>query len=246
MSGGDLRQAVAVARLVLASYVFSGWALGEAIIVMAVVAFSSAGTDPASPHPAAAYFFGLHGVDFLGATALGAVIMVRRSLGVRALVVLSRLGSRTTYLAGLVMASAALRLPLLVLLVALGVGTGRLLPGDLVALPLVVPGLLANAVLVASVTIGLMSPFGGREERLVALVYGVLALVPVIDLPSLARQAQGVIQLPLWPLSVDYQAGYQATALPAELIAVPLVLACAAGVCMVIGRRFAGRDLLLA
>jgi hypothetical protein len=231
---------------VVASYVLSGWALGEAIIVMAVVAFSSAGSDPTSPHPTAAYFFGLHGVDFLGATALGAVIMVRRSLGVRALVVLSRLGSRTTYLAGLVLASAALRVPLLVLLVALGVGTGRLPPGDLVALPLVVPGLLANAVLVAAVTIGLMSPFGGREERLVAVVYGILVLLPVIDLPSLARQAQGVIQLPLWPVSVNYQAGYQATALPAELIAVPLVLACAVGLCLVIGRRFAGRDLLLA
>jgi hypothetical protein len=45
---------------------------------------------------------------------------------------------------------------------------------------------------------------------------------------------------------VNYQAGYQATALPAELIAVPLVLACAAGLCLVVGRRFARRDLLLA
>ena len=242
----NVRAAVAVARLVVASYVRSGWAAGEAVIVLAVVAFSSAGSDPASPHPAAAYFFGLHGVDFLGATALGAVIMVRRSIGLRSLVVLSRLESRTTYLAGMVLASAALRVPLLLLLVALGVASGRLPVGDLVAVPLVAPGLLANAVLVGAVTIGLLSPFGGREERAIALVYGIVALVPVLDLPALARQAQGVIQLPLWPVGINYQACYQAAALPAELVAVPLVLACAAGLCLVIGRRFAARDLLLA
>jgi hypothetical protein len=240
------RAALAVARLVVASYVRSGWAAGEAIIVLALVAFSTGGTDPTSPHPAAAYFFGLHGVDFLGGTALGAVIMVRRSLGVRSLVVLSRLESRTTYLVGMLLASAALRVPLLLLLVALGVGTGRLPPDELVAVPLVAPALLANAVLVGAVTICLLSPFGSRGELMVAIVYGVLALLPVATLPTVAHQAQGVVQLPLWPVSVNYQSCYQAIFLPAELLSVPLVLAYAAGLCALVGRRFAERDLLLA
>ena len=221
----NVRTAAAVARLVVASYVRSGWAVGEAVIVLALVAVSTGGSGP-EPHPAAAYFFGLHGVDFVGASVLGAAIMVRRSIGLRSLVALSRLESRTTYLAGLALASAALRVPLLVLLVA--------------------PGLLANAVLAGTVTVCLMSPFSGRGERLVALAYGVLALLPVATLPALFHQAQGVVQLPLWPMSVNYQACYEANAVPAELVAVPLTLACAAGLCLFIGRRFAQRDLLLA
>jgi hypothetical protein len=241
----SVRASVAVARLVVASYVRSGWAVGEAIVVLALIAVSTGGSGP-GPHPGAAYFFGLHGVDFVGATVLGAVVMVRRSLGLRALVVLSRLESRTTYLVGLVLASAALRVPLLVLLIGLGVAGGRLPPGDLLAVPLVAPGLLADAVLAGAVTVCLMSPFADRSERLVALVYGIAVLLPVATLPAVAHQVQGIVQLPLWPASVNYQACYLATFVPAELIAVPLTLACAAGLCALVGRRFAERDLLLA
>jgi hypothetical protein len=241
-----VRQSIAVARLVVASYVLSGWAVGEVVLVLALVAFSSSGSDPKSPHPVAAYFFGLHGIDFLGATALGAVIMVRRSVGSRTLVVLSRLESRGAYLGGLVLASAALRVPLLVLLIGLGLATGRLPPEDLVAVPLVAPGLLANAALVAAVTIGLMAPFSGRRDLLAAVGYGVVVLAPVIDLPPVAREVQSVVQLPLWPVAIDYQAGAMANLVPAELLAVPLVVAGAAGVCVVVSRRFAARDLLLA
>lgn len=240
-----MRQTVAVARLTLASYVRSGWAVGEVVLILAVVAISTAGTDPKSPHPAAAYFFGLHGVDFLAVTALGAVIMVRRSVGRRSLVVLSRLGSRTAYPAGLVLAAAALRIPLIVLLVALGVGTGRLPAGDLVAVPAAAAAMLANAVLVSALTVGLLAPFSGRRELLAAVLYGVVTLLPAIDLPPLARQAQAVAQLPLWPLGANYQAGAMATLTAAELVAVPLVAAYAVAVCWAAGRRFARRDLLL-
>jgi hypothetical protein len=184
-------------------------------------------------------------VDFLGATALGAVIMVRRTVGTRSLVVLSRLGSRTAYVAGLALASAALRVPLLVLLVALGVATGRLPLADLAALPAAGAGLLLNAVLVGALTVALMAPFGGRRELLVAVAYGVLALAPVIDLPPLARQFQAVVQLPLWPVGANYQAGAMARLTPAELLAVPLVAAYAVGVVLAAGRRFASRDVTL-
>ena len=241
-----MMQAVAVARLTIASYVRSGWAVGEVVLVLAVVAISTGGSDPKSPHPVAAYFFGLHGVDFLAVTALGAVIMVRRSIGRRSLVVLSRLGSRTAYPTGLVLASAALRVPLIVLMVALGVGTGRLPAGDLVAVPAAAAALLANAVLVAALTVGLLAPFSGRRELLLAVLYGVVALAPAIDLPPLARQAQAVVQLPLWPLAANYQAGAMATLTLGELVAVPLVAAYVVAVCWVVGRRFAHRDLLLA
>lgn len=126
----ELRQAAAVARLVLDSSVRSGWALGEVLLVLAVVAISTGGGDPRSPHPAVAYFFGLHGVDFLAASALGAVIMVRRSIGRRALPALSRLRSRRAYAAGMMLAGIALRPPLLALLLSLGVATGRLRPAS--------------------------------------------------------------------------------------------------------------------
>lgn len=240
-----VRQAVAVARLTLASYVRSGWVGGEVLLLLGVVAISTGGSDPKTPHPVAAYFFGLHGVDFLGITALGAVIMVRRSVGVRSLVVLSRLGSRSAYPAGLVLASAALRVPLLVLLVAFGLGTGRLGAGDLVAAPAAGAALLANAILAGAVTVGLLAPFSGRRELLLAVLYAVATLAPAIDLPAAARAAQAVAQLPLWPVAANYQAGAMATATPAELVAVPVVLAYAVAVCLVAGHRFARRDLLL-
>src|SRR5262249_35234675 len=144
-------------------------------------------SDPKSPHPVAAYFFGLHGVDFLAITALGAVVMVRRTVGVRTPVVLARLGARGAYPAGLVLASAALRVPLLLLLLGVGMGTGRLAPADLVAAPAAGAALLANAALVGALTVGLMAPFSGRRELLLAVVYGVVTLAPAIDLPGPAR-----------------------------------------------------------
>jgi hypothetical protein len=68
--------------------------------------------------------------------------LVRR-LGLPAFMVLSRLDPRAVYPAGLALASAALRLRLLALLVALSVATGRLrwlLP--LAAVPLTVASVL--------------------------------------------------------------------------------------------------------
>jgi hypothetical protein len=240
-----LRQSVAVARLTLASYVRSGWAAGEVVLLLGVVAISTGGSDPRSPHPVAAYFFGLHGVDFVGITALGAVVMVRRSIGLRTLVVLSRLGSRASYPAGLVLASAALRVPLLALLVALGLGTGRLGAADLVAVPAAGAALLANAVLAGAVTIALLAPFSGRRELLLAVVYAAAMLAPAIDLPEPARAAQAIAQLPLWPVAANYQAGATASALPVELLTIPLVAAYAAAVSLVAGLRFARRDVVL-
>ncbi len=241
-----MRQAIAVARLTVDSYVRSGWAAGEVVLVLVLVAISTGGGDPRSPHPGAAYFFGLHGVDFLGATVLGTVVLVRRTVGARSLVVLSRLTSRTAYVGGLTLASAALRVPLLVLLIGLGLATGRLPAADLAAAPAAGLGLLANAALAAAVTVGLMAPFGGRRELLAAVAYGVLTLAPARDLPPLAGDVQAVLQLPLWPVAAIYQAGAMAALTPAELLALPLVAASAVGVVLAAGRRFAGPDVVLA
>lgn len=240
-----MRQAAGVARLALDSYVRSGWVIGDVLLVVVLIAISTSGSDPRSAHPVAAYFFGLHSVDFVAASILGTVLLVRRSLGLRSLVVLSRLRSRTAYPAGLALAAGVLRVPQLALLVALGAATGHLPAADLVAVPAASVGLLANALLAVAVTVALLSPFSGRRELLGALLYAAAALVPVTGLPPLAAHLQGVVQLPLWPLSVNGQASSVAALTPPQLAAVPLTAAAAVLVLLAAGRRFRERDVLL-
>lgn len=239
-----MRQSLHAARLALAGYVLSGWVLGDVLMVLAVVAVSTGGNDPRSTHPAVAYFFGLHGADFLAVTALGTVLLVRRTVGMRSYVVLSRLTTRAAYVAGVVLASAALRLPQLALLVGLGLATGRMQGADVTTVLAGSAGLLGNAVLAGTVAVGLMPPFSGRRELILAVLFAAAVLAPVSGPPAPAGAVQQVLQLPLWPASVNIRAGALAAITGQEALALSLEAAYVVAIVLIAGRRFEARDLL--
>src|SRR6185312_11186277 len=105
---------VTVARLTLASYLRSGWMWGEFVLVLVFLAALF------FPYPESTAYFNGTSIFSLGALAiLGPAIMVRQATSARTYLLLARLTSRAAYSRGLMLAAAALRLPLYLLLLAL-------------------------------------------------------------------------------------------------------------------------------
>jgi hypothetical protein len=145
----------------------------------------------------------------------------------------------------MMLAAIALRPPLLAVLLLLGAGTGRVPPGELVwTLPPAL-GLLATSALTSAVTVGLMTPFGGRRELLAAVAYAMVVIWPGWQLPSPLPALQAAAQLPLWPVAACYQAGAQGVLTAGQAVAMPVILLEIAAVALFAGHRFGRRDVVL-
>jgi len=191
-----------VARLTLESYFRSGWMWAEFVLVLLCFA--------ALFFPFRVYTAGFYGTSnlALGAIAvLGTAIMVRQATSARTYLVLSRLSSRASYSRGLMLATAILRVPLLVVMVGLVLITGQLI--DPAAGPLLIGiiGLLPNCIVVAVLTVALSSPMATRLKRIIFLIWLALVLFaqsPVFWLPDAAISILHVAGVPLLPLIACY------------------------------------------
>src|SRR5258708_3108987 len=113
------RPSVTVARFVLRSYLRSGWLWGEVVFVLGVF-----GVFWYYPSDESYFFRG--GGEALGALAiLGPVVRVRRAMTEGVYLPLARLPSRASLTRGLALATGAVRVPMLVLLVGLILGFHR-------------------------------------------------------------------------------------------------------------------------
>lgn len=193
---------VTVARLTLESYFRSGWMWLEFVLVLLCFA--------ALFFPFRVYTAGFYGTSnlALGAIAvLGTAIMVRQATGARTYLVLSRLSSRASYSRGLMLATALLRVPLLVLMLGLVLITGQLI--DPAAGPLLIGiiGLLPNCLLLAILTVALSSPMATRLKRIIFLAWLALVLFaqsPLSWLPDTVISVLRVASVPLLPLIACY------------------------------------------
>ena len=96
-----------IARLTLESYFRSGWIWAEFVLVLVFFAALFFPFQEDVP-----YFYGTSNWDLSAIAILGAAVMVRQATSARTYVLLARLSSRASYSCGLMLAAAALRIPL--------------------------------------------------------------------------------------------------------------------------------------
>src|SRR5579875_3028263 len=191
-----------VARLPLEGSFRIGWRWLEFVLVLLCFA--------ALFFPFKVYVSGFYGTSnlALGAIAiLGTAIMVRQATGARTYVVLSRLSSRASYSRGLMLATALLRLPLLVLMLLLVLVTGQLINPPAGPLLIGIIGLLPNCIVAAVLTVTLSPPVATRLKRIIFLAWLVIVLFaqsPVSWLPQAVLSVLRLASIPLQPLIACY------------------------------------------
>jgi hypothetical protein len=160
---------VTIARFTLASYVRSGWILGDLIFVWLLYAifFLEFGGN-------VAYFFGTAGQGLGALAILSAVVMVQRAMNARVYLPLARITSRSSYVRGLVLATGVLRIPAFLLLLALAASYHRFSPppctgiGGCIAgaTPALITigaiGLLANCIVISTLVVTFSAPIATR------------------------------------------------------------------------------------
>ncbi|HJT56944.1 MAG TPA: hypothetical protein VJ761_10640 [Ktedonobacteraceae bacterium] len=235
--------AMTVARLALESYFRSGWMWLEFVLVLLCFA--------ALFFPFRVYTAGFYGTSnlVLGAIAiLGTAIMVRQATSARTYLVLSRLSSRASYSRGLMLATALLRVPLLILMLALVLITGQLIDPSAGTLLIGILGLLPNCIVVAVLTVTLSSPMATRLKRIVFLAWLVLVLFaqsPVSWLPEAVISVLHVASVPLLPLIACYNISVNGTIGLAGVLALIVEVVYVVVLALIAGYWLERRELLL-
>ncbi|HEV2579905.1 MAG TPA: hypothetical protein VGT44_03545 [Ktedonobacteraceae bacterium] len=234
---------ITVARLTLESYLRSGWMWGEFVLVLV---FFAALFFPFMEN--VAYFYGTSAWDLSAIAVLGAVVMVRQSTSARTYVVLARLTSRAAYSRGLILATAALRVPILLFFCALVLVAHRLTnptPGTMVISAL---GLLPITILAATLTVTFTSPIGTRRKRMLLLIWiavVLFSLSPLILLPQIVVGALSFSRIPLAPIAVCYNVSVNGSIDVNSLWGFPLIVTYIVGLAWLAGYWLEKKELLL-
>ena len=233
---------VTVARLTLASYLRSGWMWGEFVLVLVFLAALFFPYQEST-----AYFNGTSIFSLSALAILGPAIMVRQATSARTYLLLARLTSRAAYSRGLMLAAAALRLPLYLLLLALVLLLHRLTDPGVGPLFWGMLGIVPATMLVAVLTVGLCSPMATRLKRIVFLCWVTVMLFsfrPIIPIPHWLDLALSVTQLPLWPLQVCYTLSFTGNFDLLTLLGFALLIVYAVLIALVAGNWLEKRELL--
>jgi hypothetical protein len=197
---------VTVARFTLASHIRSGWILGDLIFVWFLYAlfFLEFGGD-------VRYFYGTAGQGLGALAILSTVVMTQRAFSARVYLPLARLISRSAYVRGVMLASAFLRVPSFLLLLALesgyhefqppgirGATIGNMIPGAL--------GLLANCFVLTALIVAISAPIATRRARIIFFAW-LAALLWSRTSPHPISDVLVVTQIPLIPISLCYGMG---------------------------------------
>jgi hypothetical protein len=196
-----------VARFTLASYIRSGWILGDIAIVWLLYAafFLEFGGN-------VAYFFGTTGQGLGALAILGTIVMVQRAMSARVYLPLSRLTSRSAYIRGLVIATGVLRVPLYVLMMLLGMGFHSHAPswgiqGATVTNMLVGSmGLLANCIVISTLVVVFSAPIATRLARIALLAWFAAVLYSNTS-PDPVAEFLSISRIPLIPMTVCFNFG---------------------------------------
>ena len=233
---------VTVARLTLASYLRSGWMWGEFVLVLAFFAALY------FPYTESTVYFNSTAIFCLGVLAiLGPAVMVRQATSARTYLLLARLTSRAVYSRGLMLAAAALRLPLYLLFLALVLLLHRLTDPTPGALFWGLVGITPATMLVAVLTVALCSPMATRFKRIVFLAWVALMLFsfkPIIPIPGWLDTILSIAQLPLWPLQACYTVSFTGSFDLLSLLGLLLIAGYMVVIALVAGSWLEKRELL--
>jgi hypothetical protein len=234
---------VTVARLILVSYLRSGWMLVEFVLVLACFAALY------FPFLENTVYFNGTSTFALGAIAiLGPVIMVRQATSARTYLLLARLTARAAYSRGLMLAAAALRIPLYLFFLALVLLFHRLIDPTANLLFWGAVGVIPNTILVATLTVALCSPMATRLKRIYFLAWLALVLFsfkPIFTIPRWLENVLSISQIPLWPVGACYTLGATGTFSLLSLLGLLLLACYCVLIALVAGYWLEKRELLL-
>ena len=201
----DFARQIALARVIVARYVRSGWFVGEMASIAGLFVLCFGGTFDV------AYFYRIAGLA-LALFAIIATYLLDHEMAPPHTYLLRSLHSlgRPT-VAPLVLAAALTRIISVALLLALVLIFQRLaLVGPLLAGAV---GLLANCILIAAVTVVLSSPYTRRIAQLGILAWLVTGLAAYYPgtIFSYIPVVSWVLRLPLLPFAVCYDVGVTGT-----------------------------------
>jgi hypothetical protein len=235
--------AIIIARLTLESYFRSGWMLVEFVLVLVffVALFFPFQED-------IAYFYGTSNWDLSAIAVLGAAIMVRQSTSARTYVLLARLSSRASYSRGLMIATAALRIPIFLFMLLLVLLAHRLINPTVDMMFIGALSVLPITILASVLTVALSSPIATRLMRILFLTWIAVVLFsisPIFTIPSPVLNVLAIVRIPLWPISACYQVSVSGTISLTGVLGVLLVAIYIIGLTLVAGKWLERRELLL-
>jgi hypothetical protein len=224
---------VTVARLILDSYLRSGWMGVEFILA---IVFLAALFFPYKENTA--YFNGTSNYTLGIIAILGPAIMVRQATSARTYLTLARLTSRAAYSRGLMLAAAILRIPVYLFYLVLILLTQRLTDASFAALFWGAVGILPNIILISVITVALSPPIATRLKRIFFLAWIALVLFsfqPVFAIPNWLDAILSIAQLPLLPVGESYTLSVSGNFDPLSLLGLLfiaiycVIIACIAG-----------------
>ena len=234
---------ITIARLTLESYFRSGWMWTEFVLVLVFFAALFFPFQEDVP-----YFYGTSTWDLSAIALLGATIIVRQATSARIYVLLARLSSRASYSRGLMLATAALRIPLFLFMLLLVLLAHRLINPIVDKMLIGAVGLLPITILVSVLTVALSSPISTRLARILFLTWIALVLFslgPIFLIPTPVMTILGIARIPLWPISACYQMSVSGTISATGVIGMFLVGIYFIIIALVAGKWLERRELLL-
>jgi hypothetical protein len=235
--------AITIARLTLESYFRSAWMWVEFVLVLV---FFAALFFPFQED--VAYFYGTSNWDLSAIAVLGAAIMVRQATSARTYVLLARLSSRASYSRGLMLATAALRIPIFLFMLFLVLLAHRLINPTADKMIVGAICVLPVTILVSVLTVALSSPIATRLMRILFLTWIAVVLFsisPIFTIPSSVLNVLAIVRIPLWPISACYQVSVSGTISLTGVLGMLLIAVYIIGLALVAGRWLERRELLL-
>ena len=232
-----------IARLTLESYFRSGWMWAEFVLVLVFFAALFFPFQEDVP-----YFYGTSNWDLSALAVLGAAIMVRQASSARTYVLLARLSSRASYSRGLMLAAAALRIPIFLFMLLLVLLTHRLINPTADTMFIGALGVLPTTLLVSVLTVALSSPIATRLMRILFLAWIAVVLFsisPIFTIPSSVLNVLAIVRIPLWPISACYQVSVTGTIGLTGVVEMILVAVYITGLAPIAGKWLERRELLL-
>jgi hypothetical protein len=232
-----------IARLTLESYFRSGWMWAEFVLVLVFFAALFFPFQEDVP-----YFYGTSNWDLSTIAVLGAAIMVRQATSARTYVLLARLSSRASYSRGLMLAAAALRMPIFLFMLLLVLVAHRLINPTVEKMFIGTLGLLPTTLLISVLTVVLSSPIATRLMRILFLTWIAVVLFsisPIFTLPSSVLNVLEIVRIPLWPISACYQVSVSGTIGLTGVVGMLLIAVYILGLALVAGMWLERRELLL-
>jgi len=235
--------AFTIARLTLESYFRSGWMWAEFVLVLVFFAALFFPFQEDVP-----YFYGTSNWDLSAIAVLGAAIMVRQATSARTYVLLARLSSRASYSRGLMLATAALRIPIFLCMLLLVLLAHRLINPTAEKIFIGAISLLPTIILVSVLAVTLSSPISTRLTRIFFLAWIALVLFslsPVFHIPAQVLNVLAIVRIPLWPISACYKMSVSGIISVIGVLGVVLIGVYIIGLALIAGKWLERRELLL-